>query len=73
MNEARETNLRSCEVDGRKALFHKWTEVSQIIPPSPMIGGHEGGIVRSALGIVEYEDGTVGTVYPERIKFTDWG
>ena len=64
-------HLRPCEVNGRKALLHKWAGYSEIVPPSLMIGGHGGGVVACTVGIVEYEDGTVGTADPERIRFTD--
>lgn len=63
--------LRPCYVHERKALFHKWEDKSEIVPPSIMVGGHNGGIVRCTLGIVEYEDGTVHECYPYEIKFVD--
>ena len=36
-----------------------------------MIGGGPGGTVAYTLGIVEFSDGTIKQVFPERIKFTD--
>lgn len=47
--------LRTCEVDGDKAFFHRW-----------VVGGIMG--VRA---IIEYIDGTVDLVQPERVRFTD--
>lgn len=64
-------NLRPCFVNGRKAFFHQWVEESEIVSPSFMIGGHQGGVVRSTLGLIEYEDGTVAKYYPEKIRFLD--
>lgn len=64
-------SLRKCTADGRKAIFHRWCDVSQIVPPSPMMGGHGGGVVRDTYAIVEYEDGSIGRISPERIKFSD--
>ena len=55
----------------RKALFHKWDEIKQVIDASPMIGGHPGGQIAYTLGIVEFMDGTVGQVSPGYIKFLD--
>lgn len=55
----------------RKALFHKWDEIKQVIDASPMIGGHPGGQIAYTLGIVEFMDGTVGQVHPGYIKFLD--
>lgn len=64
---------RPCYVDGRKAMWHKWVDVSEIVPPSIAIGGHGGGVVRDTLALVEYEDGDVAKVYAEKVKFADHG
>lgn len=61
-------SLRRCTADGRKAIFHRWRDVSQIVPPSPMMGGHGGGVVRDTFAIVEYEDGSIWSIAPERTK-----
>ena len=63
--------LRPCTVNDRKALFHKWSEKSKIIEPSPMIGGHSGGVIKGTSGIIEYEDGTIAECHPYEIKFLD--
>lgn len=55
----------------RKALFHKWDEIKQLIDASPMIGGHPGGQISYTMGIVEFMDRTMGEVYPGYIKFLD--
>lgn len=64
---------RMCEVkqekEVKKAYFHRWVEITELIGASPMIGGHPGGEVKYILGLVEYEDGRMGKVLPERIKF----
>ena len=62
-------SLRRCEVDGKAALFHRWCDISEIVPPSVMVGGHGGGVVQDTFGIVEYLDGSVARVKPERIVF----
>lgn len=41
------------------------------MPPSPMIGGHQGGTIQGVFGIVELEDGTIKRVYPYEIRFMD--
>lgn len=64
-------SLRRCEVDGKAALFHRWCDISEIVPPSVMVGGHGGGVVQDTFGIVEYENGKIERVRPERITFTD--
>lgn len=63
--------LRPCIVNGQKALFHQWEDVSEIVPPSPMRGGHQGGTLREVFGIIEREDGTVCECYPYEIRFVD--
>lgn len=65
------SQYRPCIASGKKALFHRWTERAQIVPPSPMVGGHSGGIIKDTAGIIEYEDGTVADVYATNIKFVD--
>lgn len=66
-----EVELRPCIVDDRKALFHKWIDKSTIVEPSPMMGGHNGGVLKFTVGIIELEDGTVEERYPYKIKFLD--
>ena len=53
-----ETKLRPCYVSIKKgkkekALFHGWNFVSNVVvEPSPMIGGHPGGVIAYSTGIV---------------------
>lgn len=63
--------LRPCIVKERKALFHKWSENSHIVQPSIMVGGHSGGVIKTTVGIIEYENGVVTECYPYEIKFVD--
>lgn len=64
--------LRPCMVNGcKKALFHTWEQHSEIIPPSPMVGGDNGGVCSFLMGIVELEDGQVIKVHPNTIRFLD--
>lgn len=62
---------RTCEVGDRIGYFHRWEEISDVIPLSPMIGGHQGGQVSRVYGIVEFADG-VKEVLPCDIKFRDY-
>ena len=66
-----ETKLRPCLVNGEKALFHTWSNKSQIVEPSPLIGGHNGGVLEYTVGIIEYEDGQISECLPSQIKFID--
>ena len=65
--------VRTCYVRDRKALFHGWYPFSKIIEPSMLKGGHHGGVINYVLGIVEFEDGTVGYAGPEDVRFADGG
>lgn len=64
---------RPCYYKGRKAVFHKWSQYSNIIPPSPMVGGHGGGVVSGTMAIIETCNGVVLEVYPMEIQFADPG
>ena len=65
---------RPCFVNGQKAMFHCWRHASQVISPSPLFGGHPGGVVSETYGIVEYEDGSIAAyVEPGSIRFADGG
>ena len=63
--------MRLCIVKGKKALFHCWEQVSEVIPPSPMNDKYQGGTIRYTAAIVEYEDGGVERVNPDKIVFQD--
>ena len=67
------SRTRPCYVDGKKALFHKWSDRAEAIAESPMIGGHPAGIIKWTVGIVEFEDGTVKEKAPSEIRFADGG
>lgn len=63
--------LRPCIVNGVQALFHRWVQMADIIPPSPMIGGHKGGVAQRCVALVETEDGHIYECYPTEIVFCD--
>ena len=63
--------VRTCIADGKPALFHKWCDVSEIIAPSCLRGGHQGGVASDTLALVEYEDGSTAQIHCTKIKFTD--
>lgn len=62
---------RLCRVRGRKAIFHRWTEIATVVEPSLLVGGSPGGQTNITLAIVEYKNGKVEQVYPGEIKFLD--
>lgn len=64
--------LRPCVVQGRmEALWHSWATIAQVLPPSPLKSGHNGGTIRMVMGIIETEDGNVCMVPAENIRFLD--
>ena len=63
---------RPCLVCGTlKALFHRWSDVSEIVAPSPFEGKQAGGVIKGVVGIVELENGKVETTLPQNIQFLD--
>ena len=66
-----ETEKRPCIVNGKNALFHRWSDRAEIIEPALAIGGHSGGVMKWTVGIIEYEDGQVSEALPRNIKFLD--
>ena len=64
------SNLRKCKVQNKyTGLFHRWSDKTEIIPPSPLMGGHNGGVLQYTVGIVELLDGRVVECTPTEIKF----
>ena len=74
----RKDERRPCWVDGRRAMFHRWTDSARPVKP----WGTEDDEtvdrfqVHNVHGLVEYEDGTVARVWPNTIQFVpnpmDW-
>lgn len=60
MNDTR----RSCYVDNKKAIFHRWVDTS--FPK-------DKGFISQTLALVEYEDGSVAQIQPKKVKFADGG
>ena len=54
-----------------KALFHFWNNRSEVVAPSPLKGGHPGGVISDVFAIVEFEDGTIHEARTTDIQFCD--
>lgn len=65
------SNLRLCKVGQEIYWFHGFTQISQIVPPSLMRGGHGGGVVAGAYAVLERQDGTVWLAEAQRVQFLD--
>lgn len=66
-----ESKLRPCKVGEEFYLFHGFTQISQIVPPSLVRGGHGGGVVAGSYAILEKRDGTVALAEAQRVQFLD--
>jgi len=63
--------MRLCSIDGRKAMFHCWQQISDTVSPYPFQDSRQGTTIRYTAGIVEFEDGGVKSVKPDEIIFLD--
>ena len=52
-------------------LFHGFTQISQIVPPSLMRGGHGGGVVAGAYAILERRECSLRLAEAQRVQFLD--
>lgn len=65
------TPRRGAEPETRRALLHCFALVAEVIPPSNLRGGHNGGQLAGLTALVEFEDGTVQRVEPECVQLLD--
>ena len=66
--------LRTCYVGGYPALFHRWSDESEARCVRGGITNNASERIvelRTTMGIVEFEDGTVEKVSVEKIRFCD--
>jgi hypothetical protein len=64
---------RPCWAHGRKALFHRWANSAHPVLPRGVAPSENARYFqyRNVTAIVEYEDGTLGRVYPSFLQFAD--
>ena len=55
----------------RRGLFHGFVTVAEVAAPSIARGSHNGGQLSDVFALVEFSDGTVRKVDPERLQFLD--
>ena len=68
-----EMPTRPCWVDGRRAIFHRWTDSARPVKPRGMEEDEAADRyqLHSVHALVEYEDGTVERVWPNAVRFAD--
>jgi hypothetical protein len=66
-----EPELRLCSVDGELGYFHCWEQFSYPVAGGLTYGSPPPGFCSQVRGIVEFGDGSVMQVDPERIIFCD--
>ena len=64
---------RPCWVDGRRAIFHRWTDSARPAKARGMEDDENAQRfqLHSVHALVEYEDGTMGRVWPTAVQFAD--
>lgn len=66
---------RPCYADGRRAMFHRWSDTGRPVVPRGQEGDKNAQNFQNwaVHAIVEFEDGTVSRVWPSELQFVDGG
>ena len=66
---------RPCWVNGRRAIFHRWVNSARPQLPRGQEPNENSRYYqyRATHAIVEYEDGTIATIWPTELIFADGG
>lgn len=67
--------LRPCYARGRKAIFHRWVNSAHPVLPRGEEPSESSRYYqfRRTEALVEYEDGTMGRIFPSNLQFVDGG
>lgn len=69
--EKLKTENRKCIFKKEVYTFHGFYQESNVIPPSPLVGGHSGGVIAYPVAIIEDEKGNVMEVEAIKIQFKE--
>ena len=69
--EKLKTENRKCIFKKEVYTFHGFYQESNVIPPSPSVGGHSGGVIAYPVAIIEDEKGNVMEVEAIKIQFKE--
>lgn len=66
-------HTRPCWVNGRRAIFHRWTDSARPVKPRGVEDEEttERYQLHTVHALVEYEDGTMSRVWPRTVQFAD--
>ena len=66
---------RPCYARGRKALFHRWVNSAHPVLPRGEEPSENSRYFqfRRTEALVEFEDGTIGRIFPSNLQFVDGG
>lgn len=62
---------RKCIFRKEAYTFHGFYQKSNVIPPSPLVGGHGGGVIAYPVAIIEDTKGNVTEAAATSIKFVE--
>lgn len=69
--EKLKTENRKCLFKKEVYTFHGFYQESNVIPPSPLVGGHGGGVIAYPVAIIEDTKGNVTEAAAISIKFIE--
>lgn len=55
----------------KRALFHGFVNVAEVVVPSILKGGHPGGQLQNTYAMIEFEDGRLSMEHVNRIVMLD--
>lgn len=65
------TENRKCIFKKEVYTFHGFYQESNVIPPSPLVGGHSGGVIAYPVAIIENRRGKLMEVEATSIQFVE--
>jgi len=71
MMEKLKTENRKCIFRKEVYTFHGFYQESNVIPPSPLVGGHSGGVIAYPVAIIEDKKGKLMEVEATSIQFVE--
>lgn len=69
--EKLKTENKKCIFRKEVYTFHGFYQESNVIPPSPLVGGHSGGVIAYPVAIIEDKKGKLMEVEATSIQLKD--